>query len=94
MHSLCIFDLLIVLNNIQSLNVAVEMQQLVPFALMSSLETFLTAVNSMKEFKSSVIVTKFGVSQHIFVGIPSVGVQEFLPVGADLIHGGQMDGQA
>lgn len=48
--SLCIVDIHVAVNNIKPFSVAMETQQLVPFALLSSykIRVFLTAVNKIK----------------------------------------------
>lgn len=77
MPSLCIFYVHVGVNNIKVLNVAMKMQQLVPFALLSDYRILRTAINTKHNLGLHVkaryfcqSLTKSEVSQYIFVKHP------------------------
>lgn len=68
-HSICIVDLHVAVISIKVSSVNMEIEQLVPFALLSGYKIFHTVVNNVKVLRSMycaqyfcLIVTNFGLS--------------------------------
>ena len=93
-RSLCIVDLHVAFNNIKLLNIATEIQQWIPFAMLSSYKIFRIAVNNIEFLMSSCKVRhifvrfldKFGVSRQIIRRSPPIyNFMEIRPVEAAMI---------
>ena len=93
-----IVDLYLSVNNTEVFSVAVEMLELVFFALLSSFKIFCTAVNNINVRKSSCkvpdifcpILSKFGFPGQIFIDVPSIKVHGNPSSGCRV---GKMDGE-
>ena len=91
MRALCIVDLHVAFNKIETLSVVMEMQQWLTFVLLSRYKIFQTAVNNIISLKSPYklagIVARNLTKYVIYCTSPPIpNFKKICPVGAALIH--------